>query len=218
MRTIGSYLPDYRCLVCGEDVPKTVISSLDIYDTSKDNYFVRFDESENLKGMYKANMEKSYQIEKEKMKSELNQVANQEFKVILENQIPQKIDRELKTSLEAFDSFVHFFRQDFQLGSPQPRYAVTSPCMKSALKNVRALGKPQYVMDSGNLKIVRLIGKLDESKFTQTFPFVSKNFKLDFLDSSKDSMELEFAHFSKFPINREYLRSLESGGNRDIFG
>ena len=148
------------------------------------------------------------------MNGELSQVSNKEFRTVLDSQIPRKLDEELKIGIDAFYDFTSFIRQEFQTGIPQPRYSVTPVCMKSVLKNVRILGKPQYVMDSGNLKIIRLKGKMIENKITETFPFVSKNFNLDFLDSSEDSMTIELAHFSKFPIERKYIRQ----SSRDIFG
>jgi hypothetical protein len=214
MTGLGSYLNDYSCLVCGEDMPKVrgIIPKRDydqyteFFDTTKDCYFVRFEESANLKEMHNANAQKLYQMAKEKMNSEMALVTNKEFKSLLENQMPRKLDEELKTSLDAFNDFVYFLRMDFQKGVPQSRYAVTAPCMKSALESVRRLGKPEYVMGPEGLKMMRLKVKLEDKDFTSAFPFVSENFKLDFLDSSDDSMTMEFAHFSKFPIPRENLR------------
>jgi glutamyl/glutaminyl-tRNA synthetase len=206
------YYPDYACLVCGEEMPKVKGTMpkrdcygdydqlTEFYDTSKDCYFVRFDEPKNLKELYRINAEKLYQLSKEKMKNDMEHVSNEEFKEILENQMPRKIDKDFKTSLEAFDDFVYFFRKDFQTGIPQSRYSISSPCMKSVLNNVKRLGKAKYVIESESEKILRLLAKLDEKKFIQTFPFVSKNFGLDFLDSSGDSLTLEFAHFSEFPL------------------
>ena len=209
------YYPDYTCLVCGEEMPQVegtipkrdcygdYEQDTEFYDTSKDCYFVRFDEPESLKERYKNNAEKLYQIEKDRMKRNLDQVSNEEFRKILENQMPRKIDDDFKTSLNAFDEFVYFFRQKFQTGVPQSRYSISSSCMKSVLKNVKRLGKAKYVIESGNEKVLRLLAKLDENKFTRTFPFVSKNFGLCFLDSSSGSLTLEFAHFSEFPLKLE---------------
>lgn len=210
----NGYLDDYRCLVCGEDMPKVegIIPKRDydqyteFYDTFKDCYFVRFDEPESLEERYKTNVEKLYLLAKEKMKNDMEQVSNEEFRKILENQMPRKIDDDFKTSLEAFDNFIYFFREKFQIGVPQSRYSISSFCMKSVLKNAERIGKAKHVIESGNEKILRLMTKLDENKFTRTFPFVSKHFGLDFLDSSNDSLTLEFAHFSEFPLSAKYLR------------
>jgi len=209
------YYPDYTCLVCGEEMPKVTGTIpkrgeyfdyeqyTEFYDTSKDCYFVRFDELENLKERYRTNVEKLYQIEKDRVKRNLDQVSNEEFRKILENQMPRKIDDDFRTSLDAFNDFVYFFREKFQVGIPQSRYSISSSCMKSVLKNAKRLGKAKYVIESGNEKILRLLAKLDENKFTRAFPFVSKNFGLGFLDSSNDSLTLEFAHFSEFPLRLE---------------
>jgi ADP-dependent phosphofructokinase/glucokinase len=206
------YYPDYACLVCGEEMPKVdgtmprrdcygdYDQYTEFYDTSKDCYFVRFDEPKNLKEQYRINAEKLYQLAKEKMKNDMEQVSNEEFREILENQMPRKVDKDFKTSLEAFDEFVYFFRQEFKTGVPQSRYSINSSCMKTVLKNAKRMGKAKYVIESENEKILRLVAKLDEKKFTQAFPFLSKNFGLDFLDSSSDSLTLEFAHFSEFPL------------------
>ena len=206
------YYPDYTCLVCGEEMPKVKGTmpardcyghydrDTEFYDTSKDCYFVRFEEPENLKERYRTKAEKLYQMTKDRMKIDLGQVQNEEFKKILENQMPRKIDDDFKTSLTAFDEFVYFFREKIQTGIPQSRYTISSACMKSVLKNVERLGKAKYVIEDGNENILRLLAMLNENKFTQTFPFLSKNFGLDFLDSSDDSITLEFAHFSEFPL------------------
>lgn len=213
----NGYLDDYRCLVCGEDMPKIdgIIPKRDydqyteFYDTSKDYYFVRFDEPENLEKRYKTNVEKLYLLAREKMKKDMEQVLNEEFMKILQSQMPLKIDDEFKTSLDAFSEFVYFFREEFQRRVPQSRYSISSSCLKSVLKNVKRLGKPRYVIENENEKILKLRAKLDENKFTKTFPFLSKHFGLDFLDSSDGSMTLEFAHFSEFPLSQKYLRSTE---------
>lgn len=211
-------MEDYKCLVCGEEMPKVAGTMAkrdcygdydqptEFYDTSKDCYFVRFDEPEHLREQYKTRAEELYLLAKEKMKKDMEQVPNEEFRKILENQMPRKIDDELKFNLDEFDNFVSCFREEFQTGVPQSRYTITSPCFRTVLENVERLGKPKYVIESGNEKILRLMAKLTENRFTKTFSFASKSLGLDFLNPSTGSMTLEFAHFSEFPLNAKYLR------------
>lgn len=214
------YHPDYACLVCGEEMPQIsgaimrrgghytsdYEQSTKFYDTSKDCYFVRFEEPENLKERYKNKIEERYLLEKKKLNEEIEHVSNEEFRTILKNKIPKRVDENIEWSLRSFDEFVDFFREEFQTGVPQSRYSITSSCFKAVLKNVKRLGKAKYIIDGGNEKILRLLAKLDENKFTKTFPCLSKNFGLDFLNDSNASMTLEFAHFSEFPLDPKYMR------------
>ena len=212
-------IEDFKCLVCGEENPNKYACSSGfhghIYDTSIDNYFVRMDKAETLHERYKGIAERLLLAEKERVQKEIeDKILKEEFRKILSADLLPKVDEEFKYNVENFNAFLSWFGKQFERGIPQPRYSVSSPCMKNVLKNVKRLGKAKYRIEAGDEKILRCKAMLDENKLSRTFPFVSNSFGLGFLDTSNDYMILEFAHFSEFPLSQKDLPR----SNRDIFG
>jgi hypothetical protein len=203
------YHPDFTCLVCGEEIPKLWKMfkngnwAGDVYDTSKDNYFVRLDKSKNLEERYKKMAETDFEIDKSNLEKEIERVDKEKFRRVLRKELSPKIDERVKYRISSFNDFLYWFREYFREGIPQPRYSISSPCMKTVLKNSERLGKAKYFIESGNEKILRCKVKMNENMFSKTFHSLSDNFNLNFLDSSDDYMVFEMIHFSEVPLHED---------------
>lgn len=201
----------FKCLVCGEKLPTEIKNvrmgnietgdyyrDVEFYDTSKEAYFVKLVNPEILKSNYESFNDKLLKAKKDELKKEIEKnVSKEEFRRSLENQLFCETDKEFKRRLESFQYFLYGFSPSSE--KEQSSYAVSLPCTNSVLKNTETLEKQKYVVESGNEKILRCKATLNIDKLSSTFPFVSNFFGLDPLEA-KDTLNLEFRHFSEFPL------------------
>jgi len=206
---------NFKCIACGEKIP-TVFKkrmqrgdhytghyeiSVEYYDTSKDGYFVRLNNSEVLSNQYKSLIERLLTEEKSKAKTEIEKdVSKEEFRRLLEDQFYRDIDKNFKSRVDSFDDFIYWFKKPFEERLPQPRYAITLPCTSSVLKNTEVLVKEKYVVESGTEKVLRCKAALDINKLPKTLPFISNTFGFDFDSLKTRNLVFEFGHFSEFPL------------------
>jgi hypothetical protein len=206
--------PDFTCLVCGERIPSIFRKerrrgdhytgdhevNIEYYDTSKDNYFVRLDNSEILGNQYKSLKERLLSAEKEKLRKEIEEsVSKEEYRNLIKDNLSVNIDKNFKSSIDNFNDFLYWFSKPFEKRLPHPRYAINSQCTNSVLKNLNHLEKQKYVVENGEEKVLGYKAILDSNKFSSSFPFVSNFFCLDSLEA-KDALTLEIRHFSEFPL------------------
>ena len=208
---------DYKCIVCGEKIPTLFKKrrkrghhyfgdyevSIEYYDTSEDNYFVRLDNPEILQNHYKTLTERIIAEEREKLKKEIEEnISKVEYRKLVESQLSEEIDKNFKPDKRGLNYFFNWFSMPLSEGLPQPRYTVNTPCKDSVLKNAKELEKQKYVVDLGKEEILRFKVSLDSDKFSKTFPFVSNSLELAWIDSIKPKQDLffEFGHFSEFPL------------------
>ena len=205
---------DFTCLACGKKIPTVIRTErrgniecgdydvkVEYYDTSKNNYFARLDNSEILGNKYKSFTEILIESEKERLRNEINEnVSKKEYRKLLENQLFKDVDEKFKSHTNDFNNFLTWLSKPFETGwLPQPSYAIDFNCSKPVLESVNDLKKQKYVVEPGNEKILRCKATLNIDKLSSTFPFVSNFFGLDPLEA-KDTLNLEFRHFSEFPL------------------
>jgi hypothetical protein len=204
---------DFKCIGCGEKLPTVMRKerrgnieygdytvNIEYYDTSKEAYFVRLDNSEFLKNQYKILTDKLITSEKNQLKREIEtNVLKEDFRRLVEGSLSEKIDTKFKYKLENFQRFLYWFDRPFERRFPQPRYTLDLLCASPILKSTEGLEKQKYVIENGEEKILRCKAKIDINKFSKTFAYLSNYFDLNSI-ASGDNLILEFWHFSEFPL------------------
>jgi len=123
----------------------------------------------------------------------------------LEGQLTKAMDEKSKSRLNFFDDFLFWLGRPFVTSLPQPRYAVSLICTDTALRDASSIQKQKYVVESEKETILKFKATLSANRLPKAFPFISKFYNFDLLDSltTKDDLTLEFGRFSEFPLTSQ---------------